>query len=55
MVLGDAQVVMVPKVWFSYYNVTDLLAAAQDTLSAGFTPYQSHYWTAWVQHGVPVQ
>lgn len=49
MVLGDAQVVMVPKLWFSYYNVTDLLSVAQSTLDKDFTPRQSRYWTAWVK------
>ncbi len=48
-VLGDAQVVMVPKLWFSYYNVTDLLSVAQSTLDRDFTPRQSRYWTAWVK------
>ena len=49
MVLGDAQVVMVPKLWFSYYNVTDLLSVVQSTLEKDFTPRQSRYWTAWVR------
>ena len=49
MVLGDAQVVMVPKLWFSYYNVADLLSVAQSTLDKDFTPRQSRYWTAWVK------
>ena len=49
MVIGDAQVVMVPKLWFSHYNVTDLLSVAQSTLDRDFTPRQSRYWTAWVR------
>jgi hypothetical protein len=49
MVLGDAEVVMVPKVWSFYYNVTDLLSVAQSTLDKGYTPHQSQYWTAWVK------
>ncbi len=49
MVLGDAQVVMAPKLWFSYYNVTDLLSVAESTLDKDFTPRQSRYWTAWVR------
>ena len=50
-VLGDAQVVMVPKIWFTYYNVSDLVDVAQATLDAGFTQHESRYWTAWVKHG----
>ena len=50
-VLGDAQVVMVPKIWFTYYNVSDLVDVAQATLDAGFTPHESQYWTAWVRRG----
>ena len=49
MVLGDADVVMVPKVWSYYYIVTDLLSVAQSTLDKDFTPHQSQYWTAWVK------
>jgi len=49
MVLGDADVVMVPKLWSYYYNVTDLLSVAQSTLDKDFTPHQSQYWTAWVR------
>ena len=48
-VLGDAQVVMVPKIWFSYYNVSDLVDIAQATLDSGFTSHESQYWTAWVK------
>lgn len=51
MVIGDAQVVMVPKLWFSHYNVSDLLSVAQSTLDRDFTPRQSRYWTAWVRKG----
>jgi len=53
MVIGDAQVVMVPKLWFSHYNVTDLLSVAQSTLERDFTPRQSQYWTAWVRNDGP--
>jgi len=49
LVLGDAQVVMVPKIWFTYYNVSDLVDVVQATLDAGFTPHESQYWTAWVK------
>lgn len=49
LVLGDAQVVMVPKLWFSYFNVAALLSVAQSTLDKDFTPRQSRYWTAWVK------
>ena len=49
MVLGDAQVVMVPKLWSYYYNVRDLLSVSQSTLDRDFTPHQSQYWTAWVK------
>lgn len=51
MVIGDVQVVMVPKLWFSHYNVTDLLSVAQGTLDRDFAPRQSRYWTAWVRKG----
>ena len=50
MVLGDAQVVMVPKLWSQYYNVRDLLSVSQGTLDKDFTPHQSQYWTAWVKN-----
>ena len=50
-VLGDAQVVMVPKIWFTYYNVSDLVDVAQVTLDAGFIAHESQYWTAWVKRG----
>lgn len=54
MVLGDANVVMVPKLWSFYYNVTGLLAVAQGTLDRDFTPHESQYWTAWVKkQGTP--
>lgn len=49
MVLGDAEVVMVPKLWSFYYNVTGPLSVAQSTLGKEFTPHQSQYWTAWVK------
>ncbi len=49
MVLGDAQVVMVPKLWSYYYNVRDLLSVSQGALDSGFTPHESQYWTAWVR------
>ena len=49
MVLGDAEVVMVPKLWSFYYNVTGLLSVAQGTLDKDFTPHESQYWTAWVR------
>ena len=51
MVIGDAQVVMVPKLWFSHYNVADLLSVVQGVLDRDFTPRQSRYWTAWVRKG----
>ena len=49
MALGEADVVMVPKLWSFYYNVTDLLSVAQGTLDKDFIPHESQYWTAWVK------
>ncbi len=48
-VLGDADVVMVPKIWYDYYDVTDLLAVVKPRLDRDFTPHESRYWTAWVK------
>jgi len=49
MVLGDAEVAMVPKLWWDHYIVRDLLGVAQARLQQDFTPHESHYWTAWVR------
>ena len=47
---GDAQVVMVPKLWWWYYEDTAVLAGiAQSRLQQDFVPHESQYWTAWVR------
>lgn len=48
-VLGDADVVMVPKLWFNYNNVSGLLEIARHKLEQDFQPHESEYWTAWVR------
>ncbi len=53
MVLGDADVVMVPKLWWYHYITTDLYDVASDKLQADFVPHESRYWTAWVKKAAP--
>lgn len=48
-VVGDADVVMVPKVWQDISNTTALEAVIRPMLEAGFAPHESRYWTAWVR------
>ena len=48
-VVGDADVVMVPKVWQDIANSTALEAVVHPALEAGFAPHESRYWTAWVR------
>ncbi len=47
--LGDADVVMVPKLWWQHYLTTQLFDVASAKLQASFVPHESHYWTAWVK------
>ena len=49
MVIGDADVVMVSKLWWNHFITLELLDAAQGKLQQDFTPYESQYWTAWVK------
>ena len=49
MVIGDADVIMVAKLWWDYANVQFLMQVAQERLRQGFTPIESQYWTAWVR------
>ncbi len=47
--LGDADVAMVPKLWWQHYLTTELSDIASATLQANFVPHESPYWTAWVK------
>ena len=47
--LGDAAIVMVPKVWQDLYITTSLLTVVQPKLDREFVPHESRYWTAWVR------
>ena len=49
MIVGDADVVMVPKLWLYYFVVTNLTDVAGDLLSRDFVPHESRFWTAWVK------
>lgn len=49
MVLGDAEVVMIPKLWWDYADVAALAGVVDATLRQDFTPHDSRYWTAWVR------
>jgi len=45
--LGDADVVMAPKLWWALSDVKSLLGVVQAKLDQDFTPHESRYWTAW--------
>lgn len=49
MILGDAEVAMVPKLWWENKIISDLLGVARPKLQQDFTPHESRYWTAWVK------
>lgn len=49
MVLGDADVVMVPKLWWDELIATTLLGVVHARLVQDFIPHESRYWTAWVR------
>ena len=48
-VLGDAEVVMVPKLWWHHYISVELYDVASEKLQEDFVPHESRYWTAWVK------
>ncbi len=49
MIVGDADVVMVPKLWLYYFVVTNLTDVTADLLHRDFAPHESRFWTAWVR------
>ncbi len=49
MIVGDADVVMVPKLWLYYFVVTNLTDVTADLLQRDFVPHESRFWTAWVK------
>lgn len=49
MLVGDAEVVMVPKLWIYYFVVEDLMSVAGDALRQGYVAHESRFWTAWVR------
>jgi hypothetical protein len=49
MVFGDADVVMVPKLWWVHSITSSLYDVARTKLEQEFVPHESHYWTAWVK------
>ena len=49
MVVGDAEVVMVPKLWWDYDGVRELTHAARELLARDFVARDSRFWTAWVK------
>jgi len=56
MVVGNADLVMVPKLWWNHFITLELLDAAQAKLQQDFTPYESQYWTAWARNpGIAAQ
>ena len=46
---GDAEVVMVPKLWLYYFVVTNLVDVTSDLLGRDFVPHESRFWTVWVR------
>ena len=48
-IVGDAEVVMVPKLWLYYFVVTNLTDVTADLLRRDFVPHESQFWTAWVR------
>ena len=50
-IVGDAEVVMVPKLWLYYFVVTNLTDVTADLLRRDFVPHESQFWTAWVKRG----
>lgn len=48
--VGDADIVMVPKIWTSLYVTDALKTVAWPKLSRDFTPHESRFWTAWVRN-----
>lgn len=51
--LGDAEVVMVPRLWWQEQITIALLSVVQPALTRDYTPHESHYWTAWVRKPGP--
>lgn len=49
MIVGDAEVVMVPKLWPYYFVVENLTDVTKDLLSRDFEPRESRFWTAWIK------
>lgn len=49
LVIGDAEVVMVPKLWWNHYITLDLQDTVQARLQQDFTRHEGLYWTAWVK------
>ena len=49
MIVGDADVVMEPKLWLYFFVVTNLADATADLLHRDFVPHESRFWTAWVK------
>ena len=49
MIVGDAEVVMQPKLWWYYFVVQNLTDETADLLNQDFTPHESQYWIAWVR------
>lgn len=48
-ILGDADVVMQPKLWLYYFVVDNLVDITKDRLSRDFVPHESRFWIVWVK------